>query len=108
MNKKQNKVEISKTVCSKKTSKNRKHIKKTPKSQKKNHNSLSIIQRLREKILIFGSNGVNKDMFDKSSHQINVNNVHINKIVMSDKRLYVKKVLFNTSLDTNVIMILDH
>ena len=108
MNKKQNKVEISKKICSKKTSKNRKNIKKTPKSQKKNHNSLPIIQKLREKILIFGSNGINKDMFDRSMNRININNVYINKIVISDKGLYVKKVLFNTSLDTKVIMILDH
>ena len=55
---------------------------------------MSIIQRLREKILIFGSNGINKDIFEKSSHRISVNNVHINKIVMSDKGLYVKKSSF--------------
>ena len=69
---------------------------------------MPIIQKLREKILIFGSNGINKDMFDRSMNRININNVYINKIVISDKGLYVKKVLFNNSLDTKVIMILDH
>ena len=69
---------------------------------------MPIIQKLREKTLIFGSNGINKDMFDRSMNRININNVYINKIVISDKGLYVKKVLFNTSLDTKVIMILDH
>ena len=61
-----------------------------------------------KKILIFGNKWINKNLLYKRKHSINMDDIDLNKTVLSDKVLIVKKTLLNTSLDVKVMVVSDH
>ena len=61
-----------------------------------------------KKILIFSNKWINKNLLYKRKHPINMDDIDLNKTVLSDKVLMVKKTLLNTSLDAKVMVVSDH
>lgn len=61
-----------------------------------------------KKILIFGNKWINENLLYKRKHPINMDDIDLNKTVLSDKVLMVKKTLLNTSLDAKVMVVSDH
>ena len=61
-----------------------------------------------KKILIFSNKWINRNLLYTRKHPINMDDIDLNKTVLSDKVLMVKKTLLNTSLDAKVMVVSDH
>ena len=63
---------------------------------------------MEQKALYFGENGIIKNAFHKNKKLININEVDIKKIVLSDKDLMAIKIYLNTLLDIYINAMLFH
>ena len=60
------------------------------------------------KIIIFNTERIKKINFYKNKKMSKINNIDINKILISKKESYGKKAHLNTSLDIMMVMSLNH
>ena len=51
---------------------------------------------------------INKSNFYKNKKPFNLNDIDVNKILISKKESYCTKIYLNTSLDIMMMMLLDH
>ena len=51
---------------------------------------------------------INKSNFYKNKELFNLNDIDVNKILISKKESYCTKIHLNTSLDIMMMMLLDH
>ena len=63
---------------------------------------------MEQKALYFGENGIIKNAFHKNKKLININEVDIKKIVLSDKDLMAIKIYLNTLLHIYINAMLFH
>ena len=63
---------------------------------------------MEQKALYFGENGIIENAFHKNKKLININEVDIKKIVLSDKDLMAIKIYLNTLLDIYINAMLFH
>ena len=60
------------------------------------------------KSINFDDKNINKSRFYKSTKLFSLNDIDVNKILVSKKNHMVQKAHLNTSLDIKMVMLLDH
>ena len=61
-----------------------------------------------EKSINFDDKKINKSNFYKNKKLFGLNDIDVNKILVSKKESYGTKIRLNTSLDITTVMLLDH
>ena len=60
------------------------------------------------KSINFDDKNINKSRFYKNTKLFSLNDIDVNKILVSKKNHMVQKAHLNTSLDIKMVMLLDH
>ena len=60
------------------------------------------------KSINFDDKNINKSRFYKNTKLFSLNDIDVNKILVSKKNHMVQKAHLNTSLDIRMVMLLDH
>ena len=63
---------------------------------------------MEQEALYFSENGIIKNAFYKNKKYININEIDIKRIVLSDKKSYDNKDVLNTLLDIDIKVMLSH